>query len=110
MNPDTLKQWQSTLGLSELAMAEYLGIPIHTFRGWIRGTRAMDAAPLRLINVLQRVRTEAPTLHARLIEDARASAPVARPVGRPKGSGRATPAAPAAEPSTDLPAWLSGAI
>ena len=60
MTPIELKQWQSDLDLSELAMAAYIGVPVHTLRGWIKGTRKPDAAPLRLMHLLQMIETRAP--------------------------------------------------
>ena len=114
MNPDTLKQWQSNLGMSELAMAQYIGVPVHTLRGWIKGTRALQAAPLRLMHLLQMIETRAPVLHLDLINDARTSAPAARGPGRPAkgapavqiepGDAPATPEAPA------VPEWLKNAV
>lgn len=111
MAPDTLKQWQAGLGLSELAMAHYLGVPVHTLRGWIKGTRKPDAAPLRLVAVLQLIEQRAPVLHLDLINDARTSAPVTRGPGRP---AKAAPTgqidagdAPAAQ---EVPEWLKNAV
>ena len=114
MTPDTLKQWQADLGLSELAMAHYMGVPVHTLRGWIKGTRKPDAAPLRLVAVLQLIETRAPVLHLDLIHDARAAAPVTRGRGRPaKGAqaGQIDPDdAPAAQEAPEVPEWLKNAV
>ncbi len=114
MTPDTLKQWQADLGLSELAMAQYIGVPVHTLRGWIKGTRKPDAAPLRLVAVLQLIETRAPVLHADLINEARASEPVKRQAGRPVGSrNRAKPHqidALVTQEVSEVPSWLSGAL
>ena len=114
MTPIELKQWQAGLGLSELAMAHYLGVPVHTLRGWIKGTRKPDAAPLRLIAVLQTIETQAPVLHVDLIRDARAAAPVTRGPGRP---AKAAPAgqiepddAPATQDAPEVPEWLKNAV
>ena len=116
MTPLELKQWQAALGLSEMAMAHYLGIPVHTLKKWVNGTRTPDAAPLRLFAILQRIERETPTLHAGLIQDARASAPdrALAKRGRPaKGTG-ATQAenAPQAPESAapGIPDWLSSAV
>jgi hypothetical protein len=122
MIPVELKQWQSDLGLSEAAMAHYLGVPVHTLRGWIKGTRALQAAPLRLIEVLKQVQfyDKVCTLHADLITDARASEPAKRQAGRPSGSrnrakssqidaGAAIQAPVSPTPQT-VPSWLSGAL
>ena len=114
MNPDTLKQWQSNLGMSELAMAQYIGVPVHTLRGWIKGTRALQAAPLRLVRVLQLIETRAPVLHLDLINDARTSAPAARGRGRPAKAAPADQIEPGDAPATpevsEVPEWLKNAV
>ena len=114
MTPTELKQWQSDLGLSEAAMAAYVGVPVHTLRGWIKGTRKPDAAPLRLIAVLQLIETRAPVLHLDLINEARTNAPVTRGPGRP---AKAAPAgqiepgdAPATQDAPEVPEWLKNAV
>ena len=114
MTPTELKQWQSNMGLSEAAMAAYVGIPVHTLRGWIKGTRKPDAAPLRLIAVLQLIETRAPVLHLDLINEARTNAPVTRGPGRP---AKAAPAgqiepgdAPATQDAPEVPEWLKNAV
>lgn len=117
MTPDTLKQWQADLGLSELAMAHYLGVPVHTLRGWIKGTRKPDAAPLRLIAVLHLIEQRAPVLHIDLINDARTNAPAKRQAGRPSGSKNRTKPhqidvgdALVTQEVSEVPSWLSGAL
>ena len=114
MNPDTLKQWQADLGLSEAAMAHYLGVPVHTLRGWIKGTRKPDAAPLRLIAMLQLIETRAPVLHLDLINDARTNAPVTRGRGRPAKAAPADQIEPGDAPATpevsEVPEWLKNAV
>lgn len=108
-----LKQWQADLGLSEMAMASYLGIPVHTLKKWINGTRTPDAAPLRLFAVLQRIGTAYPVLHGDLVREARAAAPESAPRrrGRPvKGAGAAQAENAPQAPETaapEIPAWLS---
>lgn len=99
-NPETLKATAARLGMSELAMSAYLGVPVHTYRKWINGTRGMDAAPRRLLAVLERIENEAPDLHLSLIDAAQAQGgPVVahKPRGRGKGAPKArkpTSAAP----------------
>ena len=113
MKPNELKQWQADLGLSEMAMAHYLGIPVHTLKKWIDGTRTPDAAPRHLFAILQRIGEAYPVLHGDLIREARAAAPESAPVkrGRPRKGIGATQAenAPQAPESAlpDIPAWLS---
>ena len=117
MNPIELKQWQADLGLSEAAMAHYLGVPVHTLRGWIKGTRALQAAPLRLVRVLQLVQDSAKPLHAELITEARTSEPAKRQAGRPAGSrnlAKSTQIDPGdalvTQEVSEVPSWLSGAV
>ena len=114
MTPIELKQWQAGLGLSEAAMAHYLGVPVHTLRGWIKGTRKPDAAPLRLMHLLQTIETRAPVLHVDLINDARAAAPVTRGRGRPAKGAQAGQIdagdAPAAQEAPEVPEWLKNAV
>lgn len=114
MTPIELKQWQADLGLSEAAMAHYLGVPVHTLRGWIKGTRKPDAAPLRLIAMLQMIEQCAPVLHVDLINDARTSAPAARGRGRPAKGAPAVQIEPCDAPATPeapaVPEWLRNAV
>lgn len=120
MTPIELKQWQADLGLSEAAMAHYLGVPVHTLRGWIKGTRALQAAPLRLVRVLQMIQDTAKPLHAELTSEARASVPTRGQAGRPSGSRNrvrssqngpgATIQAPVSPTPQSVPSWLSGAL
>ena len=114
MTPIELKQWQADLGLSEAAMAHYLGVPVHTLRGWVKGTRKPDAAPLRLVAVLQLIETRAPVLHADLINDARTNAPVTRGRGRPAKGAPADQIDPGdalvTQEVSEVPSWLSGAL
>ena len=120
MTPIELKQWQADLGLSEAAMAHYLGVPVHTLRGWLKGTRALQAAPLRLVQVLQLIQDSAKPLHLELIQEARASEPAKRQAGRPSGSRNrakssqidagATIQAPVSPTPQTVPSWLSGAL
>ena len=89
MNPRELKQWQADLGLSEAAMAAYLGVPVPTYRKWTNGTRKPDAAPMRLFAILQLVQLQAPEMHANLIDLAQGSAPAPESASaKPKRSGK----------------------
>lgn len=116
MTPIEMKQWQADLGLSEAAMAHYLGIPVHTLKKWINGARTPDAAPLRLFAILQRIGAAYPVLHGELIQEARENAPESAPRrrGRPaKGTGATqaenAPQAPES-PAPSIPDWLSSAV
>ena len=119
MTPIELKQWQADLGLSEMAMAHYLGIPVHTLKKWINGTRAPDSATLRLFGILQRIGRVYPILHGDLIREARAAAPDVprRPRGRPSkvsapASQENAPQGPLEAQTTvsEIPAWLAAAV
>jgi len=95
-------------------MAHYLGIPVHTLKKWIKGTRALQAAPLRLIEVLKRVQDDSQRIHLELMREARDSEPAPRRRGRPAKGTSATQAenAPQApeSPDPEIPAWLSSAV
>ena len=111
-NAETLKQSAARLGLSELAMAAYLGVPVHTYRKWVNGTRGMDSAPRRLLDVLERIENEAPDLHMSLIDAAQAQGgplEARKPRGRGKGTSKAEkPAsAPIDAPAAHDPAPLA---
>ena len=123
MNPQELKQWQADLGLSEAAMAAYLGVPVPTYRKWTNGTRKPDAAPMRLFSILQLVQLQAPEMHANLIDLAQGAAPAPESApAKPKrrGSGKVAPTpenAPQADSASPepqdpealtIPKWLMG--
>ena len=116
MTPIELKQWQADLGLSELAMAHYLGVPVHTLKKWTNGTRNPDSATLRLFAILQRIGAAYPVLQGELVREARASAPdqPVRRRGRPaKGIGatQAENASQAPEtPASEIPDWLMSSV
>ena len=116
MTPIELKHWQAGLGLSDLAMAHYLGIPLPTWVKWTNGTRSPDAAPRRLIQILQVIQADSPALHDRLIRESRQSAPESprRPRGRPPkvqapSDQKNAPAPVLASPEepSPIPAWLT---
>lgn len=44
--------------------AEYLGVPVFTFRKWLNGERTPNASALRLLEVLGMVEVLAPAIHA----------------------------------------------
>ena len=114
MPPTEMKQWQADLGLSESAMAAYIGVPVHTYRGWVKGTRKPDAAPMRLMHLLQTIEKRAPVLHMELVNVARESVQPTRGPGRP---AKAAPAgqiepgdAPATQDAPEVPEWLKNAV
>ena len=116
MTPIELKHWQAGLGLSDLAMAHYLGIPLPTWTKWSDGTRTLDAAPRRLIRVLRLIQTDSPELHDQLIRESRQNAPdqPRRPRGRPAKvqapqTQKIDPEPVLASPvdPSPMPAWLT---
>src|SRR5574343_199227 len=55
------------LGLNESRAADYLGVPVFTFRKWATGERQPGAAVLRLLDVLGMVEAMTPALHTSLL-------------------------------------------
>lgn len=49
--------------LSTQALADYLGVPVHTLTKWQNGTRTPPAVAARLLAVLALIETLAPELH-----------------------------------------------
>lgn len=104
-----LKSWASALGLGEHGMAALLGVPVFTYRKWENGTRSLDAAPRRLIDLLHRLETEAPELFTRLVVEAGAVGEPTRAIRAKRGPGKTkTPAsaenAPSGPPAPAQPA------
>jgi transcriptional regulator with XRE-family HTH domain len=108
MTPENLKAWRARLGLGDVGMAAYLGVPLGTLRKWENGTRTPDTAPLRLFAVLQLIEAQAPELHAAILAAAKAGAGAQdAPQRARKGRGRVTGApgpenAPAARGSARI--------
>lgn len=111
MTPDTLKTWRARLGLGEHGMAAYVGVPLFTWRKWENGTRTPDAAPLRLLALLQRLETDAPAIHAELLQDAQKQPQDApKRQGKGKGAGGAEKGAGgASDASAAPPPWVHAA-
>lgn len=103
MTHDNLKHWRSRLGLGELGMAKYIGVPVNTYRKWESGTRKPESAPLRLFEVLRLVESASPSLHASLLPSPQDAAQPRR--GRPVKVS--VPTAPENAP-TGLPSWMTG--
>ena len=55
------------LNLTDTQGAQYLGVPVHTLRKWLNGTRAPNAAAVRLLDVLGTIETLAPDIHEHLM-------------------------------------------
>ena len=115
MTPETIKATATRLGLSELSMAAYLGVPVCTYRKWINGTRTLDSAPRRLLDVLEMIETtiECEGVHTELIEAARAHdkpASASKPRGKGKGAPRAEkPASAPTQAPAPPPPWTQAA-
>lgn len=106
--PESLKAWQACLGLSDSGMAAYVGVPLHTWRKWVNGTRTPDAAPRALLDLLAMLPDAAPSLHAQRMEAARgASKPVQATPVSPRAKKRAS--GPSVRPdaaSSAPPPWV----
>ena len=64
-NPEFLAMLGTlTHGRTDLVAADLLGVPVHTLRKWSNGTRAPNAAAVRLVAVLAALATIAPDLLA----------------------------------------------
>ena len=61
---------QARHGLSDAAMAAYLGVPVQTWRHWRRGDRAPARVAVRLVEVLGLIEALAPGVHAALLPSA----------------------------------------
>lgn len=105
-----LKTIASRHSLSERGMSHYVGVPVHTYRKWVKGERALDSAPRRLLAVLGMIETQAPTLHTSLIEAAQSQdkTPL-RERARDKrraATGPSEPVAPLIHTPEHLPDWI----
>lgn len=63
MTPDDLTTHRLRLGYNDYQFAEYLGVPVNSYRNWIRGDRKIPQTVFRLVSVLQLVHTMAPGIH-----------------------------------------------
>ncbi len=59
-----IRETVARLALDEPRAADYLGVPVFTFRKWASGERTPSAAVLRLLDVLGTIEALAPALHA----------------------------------------------
>jgi len=64
VTPAQLAAIAQRLNLSTQALADYLGVPVHTLTKWQNGTRTPPAVAARLLAVLALIETLAPDLHA----------------------------------------------
>lgn len=58
---------QDRLGLTAQGMAQYLGVPLATYRNWRDGHREPPAVAGRLLEVLGTVEALAPAIHDHLM-------------------------------------------
>lgn len=63
----TLRATLERLNLDEIKGAQYLGVPVHTLRKWLNGTRRPSASALRLLEVLGTIEALNPSLHASFV-------------------------------------------
>ena len=70
----SLNATMSRLGLDDHQGAAYLGVPVTTYRKWIKGERAPSASVVRLLYVLGMLEALAPALHASLVPSSALSA------------------------------------
>lgn len=67
--PTRLTATRARLDLAPTRMADYLGVPVHTYLKWENGTRVPSAAALRLLEVLGLIEAHAPELHKKLMKE-----------------------------------------
>ena len=60
---EQMKQMLTRLNLTEEQGAEYLGVPVHTFKKWLTGQRKPSASAVRLAEVLETIEVLAPALN-----------------------------------------------
>lgn len=60
---EQLQQMLTRLALNEDQGAEYLGVPVHTFKKWLTGQRKPSASAIRLVEVLETIEVLAPALN-----------------------------------------------
>jgi len=75
-----IKDTIARLCLTDTQAAQYLGVPVTTFRNWVTGQRAPGAAVMRLLEVLGTIEVMNPVLHAALMP---AASPTPTRRGRP---------------------------
>lgn len=103
--PETLKAWQAGLGLSESGMVAYVGVPLHTWRKWLNGTRKPDAAPCALLDLLAVLPVECPALHTLRLDNAHKAAKPVKVTQVSTGRKKRTSGPPAqpVTPSNEAP-------
>lgn len=65
---ERINQTQERLKLSIDAMAQYLGVSVHTLRKWQNGQRMPGAMVDRLLDILSAVECMAPDIHSTLLQ------------------------------------------
>lgn len=62
-----LAAFMARLSLDETRGAAALGVPVHTLRKWVNGTRCPSAAAVRVLDILETLEALAPAMLAALI-------------------------------------------
>lgn len=65
---DRLNDLMNRHSMTRKDLALYLGVPPHTVKHWLDGTRMPSAATIRLLQVLGIIEAFAPAIHNQLIE------------------------------------------
>ena len=91
VTPAQLAELAQRLNLSTQALADYLGVPVHTLIKWQNGTRRPPAVAARLLAVLAIFETMAPELHRAAL--LLSLAPVAKPAPRRRAAADPAPEA-----------------
>ena len=60
---EQLEQMLTRLNLSEEQGAEYLGVPVYTFKKWLTGQRKPNASAIRLVELLATIEVLSPELN-----------------------------------------------
>ena len=66
-----MKELRIDLKLTSKQMAKYLGVSVATYYKWESQQRGQSAAVLRLLDVLNIIRTFCPSVHDQLINEAK---------------------------------------
>jgi len=64
---ERIREAQAALGLTQVEMALYLGVPHSTLCGWLQGQREPNTVVARLLDVLGTMRVFAPGLHQQML-------------------------------------------
>lgn len=65
---ERIKAIMERRGMTQAAMARYLGVPQGTMGNWLAGTRAPNKSVARLLDVLGMVEVMAPAIHEEFLK------------------------------------------